>query len=103
MVDVDIDSGTETQTDTDRELGTATIVYETAADEIERVTVDNEHIAYFQDHWLFAYGTDDDGNDVVRRVPHNRVHYVERSVEELEESFESGLEKAKGKLEEIRD
>ncbi|MDQ2049502.1 hypothetical protein RBH26_03300 [Natronolimnohabitans sp. A-GB9] len=103
MVDVDIDSGTETQTDTDRELGTATIVYETASGEIERVTVDNEHIAYFQDHWLFAYGTDDDGNDVVRRVPHQQVRYVERSVEELEETFESGVEKAKGKLEELTD
>jgi len=57
----------------------------------------------FQDHWLFAYGTDDDGNDVVRRVPKESVHYVERSVEEIEETFESGLEKAKGKLEELRD
>ena len=103
MVDVDIESGTQTQTDTDRELGTATIVYETAAEEIEQVTVDNEHIAYFQDHWLFAYGTDDDGNDVVRRVPKERVRYVERSVGELEESFESGVEKAKGKLEELTD
>ena len=103
MVDVDIESGTETQTETDRELGTATIVYETAAEEIEQVTVDNEHIAYFQDHWLFAYGTDDDGNDVVRRVPKERVRYVERSVGELEETFESGVEKAKGKLEELTD
>ena len=103
MVDVDIESGTQTQTDTDRELGTATIVYETAAEEIERVTVDNEHIAYFQDHWLFAYGTDDDGNDVIRRVPKERVRYVERSVEELEATFESGVEKAKGKLEELTD
>ena len=103
MVDVDIESGTETQTDTDRELGTATIVYETAAGEIERVTVDNEHIAYFQDHWLFAYGTDDDGNDVVRRVPHQQVKYVERSVEELEATFDTAVEKTKQKLGDLVD
>jgi len=63
MVDIDTD------TDTEPELGTATIVYETPGEDVERVTVDNDRIAYFQDHWLFAYGTDDDGNDVVRRVP----------------------------------
>ncbi|QSW99665.1 hypothetical protein [Haloterrigena alkaliphila] len=103
MTDIDIDSGTQTETDTERELGTATIVYETPAEDVERVTVDNEHIAYFQNHWLFAYGTDEDGNDVIRRVPHERVHYVERSVEELESTFESGVEKAKGKLEELTD
>ncbi|SEP81015.1 hypothetical protein [Natrinema salaciae] len=97
MVDIDID------TDTEPELGTATIVYETPGENDERVTVDNDRIAYFQDHWLFAYGTDEDGNDIVRRVPKERVHYIERSVEEIEETFESGLEKAKGKLEELRD
>lgn len=97
MVDI------ETNTDTEPELGTATIVYETPGEDVEHVTVDNDRIAYFQDHWLFAYGTDDDGNDVVRRVPKENVHYVERSVEEIEETFESGLEKAKGKLEELRD
>ncbi|MFC6769542.1 hypothetical protein [Natrinema soli] len=97
MVDI------ETNTDTEPALGTATIVYETPSEDVEHVTVDNDRIAYFQDHWLFAYGTDDDGNDVVRRVPKESVHYVERSVEEIEETFESGLEKAKGKLEELRD
>ncbi|MFD1561979.1 hypothetical protein ACFR99_00120 [Haloarchaeobius amylolyticus] len=91
----------EIDTDTEPELGTATIVYETPGEDDERVTVDNDRIAYFQDHWLFAYGTDEDGNDVVRRVPKERVYYVERSVEELEETFESSLEKAKGKLEEL--
>ena len=99
MTDIDPD----TETETDRELGTATIVYETPTGSDERATVDNEHIAYFQDHWLFAYGTDEDGNDIVRRVPHQRVHYVERTVEELEETFESGVEKAKEKLEDLTD
>lgn len=97
MADIDTD------TETDLELGKATIVYETATGEFERATVDNDHIAYFQDHWLFAYGTNENGDDIVRRVPKERVRYVERTVEEIEETFESGIEKAKGKLEEIRD
>ncbi|MDF9746802.1 hypothetical protein [Natrinema salsiterrestre] len=97
MVDIDTD------TETEPELGTATVVYRTPEEDVERVTVDNDRIAYFQDHWLFAYGTDDDGNDVVRRVPRQRVHYVERSVEEIEDTFESGLEKAKEKIEGLRD
>lgn len=84
------------------EIGTATIVYETPEDGRESVTVDNDRIAYFQDHWLFAYGTDEDGNDMVRRVPDNRVYYVERSVEEIEETFESTLEKAKDKIDDVR-
>ncbi|OVE85770.1 hypothetical protein [Natronolimnobius baerhuensis] len=88
---------------TDAALGTATIVYETPDGEIDEVTVDNEHIAFFQQHWLFAYDVDDDGNDIVRRVPHGRVHYVERSVEELEDTFDTTVDKAKDKLEEIRD
>ncbi|NUC70964.1 hypothetical protein HTZ84_01330 [Haloterrigena sp. SYSU A558-1] len=97
MADIDTD------TESDLELGKASIVYETATGDLERATVDNDRIAYFQDHWLFAYGNDEDGNSVVRRVPKERVRYVERSVEEIEETFESGIEKAKGKLEELRD
>ena len=93
----------DTDTETDLELGKATIVYETATGDLERATVDNDRIAYFQDHWLFAYGTNENGDDVVRRVPKERVRYVERTVEEIEETFESGVEKAKGKLEELTD
>lgn len=92
----------DTDTDSDRELGTATIVYEPADGDAEKVTVDNDRIAYFQGHWLFAYGTDDAGNDVVRRVPRERVRYVERSVEEVEETFETAVDKAKDTLEELR-
>ncbi|WP_436344821.1 hypothetical protein [Natronorubrum sp. FCH18a] len=93
----------DTNTETDLELGKATIVYETATGDLERATVDNDHIAYFQDHWLFAYGTDDDGNDVVRRVPKERVRLVERSVEEIEDTFETAVDKTKGKLEDLVD
>jgi hypothetical protein len=85
------------------ELGTATITYETETGELEAATVENDHIAYFQDHWLFAYGTDDDGNDIVRRVPTERVYHVERSVEELESTFDTAVDKAKDTIEELRD
>lgn len=85
------------------ELGTAEIVYETGEGEVERAEVHNDRIVHFDDHWLFEYGTDDDGNDVVRRVPRDRVYHVERSVEEVEESFETAVDRAKNKLEEIGD
>lgn len=88
--------------DSDPELGTATIVYETPDGDRDEHTVDNDRIAYFQGHWLFAYGTDDAGNDVVRRVPRGRVHYVERSVEEVEETFASAFDRAKEKIERLR-
>ncbi|MXV62145.1 hypothetical protein GS429_08735 [Natronorubrum sp. JWXQ-INN-674] len=97
MVDIDTDA------ETDLELGKATIVYETPTGDLERATVDNDRIAYFQGHWLFAYGTDADGNDVVRRVPRERVRLVERSVEEIEERFETAVDKTKGKLEDLVD
>ena len=90
------------ETETTATLGSATIVYETAEADREEHTVDNDRIAYFQGHWLFAYGTDDDGNDIVRRVPRERVHHVERSVEEVEDSFATVIDRAKGKLEAIR-
>ncbi|MFW5974538.1 MAG: hypothetical protein ACOCPZ_04085, partial [Natrialbaceae archaeon] len=33
----------------------------------------------------FKAGEDDEGNDLVRRVPAQRVHHVERTVEKFEE------------------
>lgn len=68
----------------DEDLGAATIVYE-APDEgtIER-TLENENVAYFQDHWLLKID-ERDGEDVVRRIPKERVYYVERTVEEFED------------------
>ncbi|SEP06291.1 hypothetical protein SAMN04487948_11297 [Halogranum amylolyticum] len=69
---------------TDEELGQATIVYEDPDGETVEKQVDNEHVAYFQDHWILK--TDEqDGQDIVRRIPLQRVYYVERSVEEFEE------------------
>jgi hypothetical protein len=67
----------------DSNLGTATIVYEDPSDGTVERSVPNEQIAYFQDHWILKYGEDEAGNDVVRRIPVERVHYVERTVGEF--------------------
>lgn len=71
------------------ELGQATIVYEEPDEQRVTQTVPNEHIAYFQDHWILKTEEDDRGNDVVRRIPSERVYYVERSVEEFEEEVKT--------------
>ncbi|MFB6135610.1 MAG: hypothetical protein ABEJ04_02525 [Halobacteriaceae archaeon] len=73
----------------ERDLGEATIVYDDPDEGTVERTVENEHVAYFQDHWLVKTGEDEEGNDVVRRIPHHRVHYVERSVEAFEEEVQS--------------
>lgn len=66
------------------DLGEATIVYETPDEGTVERTVENEHLAYFQDHWIVKID-EADGRDRVRRIPVQRVHYVERSVEEFRE------------------
>ncbi|WP_255150819.1 hypothetical protein [Halorarius halobius] len=68
----------------DEDLGTATIVYDDPGEGTVEHTVENEHVAYFQDHWIVKMEETDDG-DVVRRIPKERVHYVEREVEEFRE------------------
>ncbi|MFB6089999.1 MAG: hypothetical protein ABEJ97_02980 [Halobellus sp.] len=70
---------------TDPDLGKAVIVYEDPDEGTVERTVANESIAYFQDHWIVKLDEDEAGNDVVRRIPLQRVHYVERSVEQFEE------------------
>lgn len=82
----------------DPELGKATIVFENPDGETEHATVDNEYILYFQDHWQVKYGEDDEGNDVVRRIPKERVHYVERSVEEFQDRVDALLDRAKDRF-----
>ncbi|NGM69504.1 hypothetical protein G6M89_10890 [Natronolimnobius sp. AArcel1] len=69
----------------ERDIGQATIVYDEPDEGTVRKTVPNEHIAYFQDHWIIKTDEDEEGHDIVRRVPAQRVHYVERSVEQFEE------------------
>jgi hypothetical protein len=72
---------------TDRDLGTATIVYDHPEEGVVEESVQNEHIAYFQDHWILKRDEDEAGNDVVRRIPVERVHYVDRSVETFEDEI----------------
>lgn len=67
------------------EFGMATIVYEDPNEGTVEETVNNEHIAYFQDHWIIKTNEHDEGHDVVRRIPAQRVYYVERNVEAFEE------------------
>ena len=74
---------------TDAELGEATIVYETPDGDTEEMTVDNEHVAYFQDHWIVRTDEDEEGRDTVRRIPATRVYYVERDVEAFEEEMQT--------------
>lgn len=73
----------------DRDLGQATIVYDAPEEGTVERTVQNEHIVHFDDHWLVKVGEDEQGNHVVRRIPRDRVHYVERSVEEFREQVNS--------------
>ncbi|THE64969.1 hypothetical protein D8Y22_10170 [Salinadaptatus halalkaliphilus] len=73
----------------EEDLGEATIVYEDPADGTVEKQVPNEHVAYFQDHWIVKTEEDDRGRDIVRRIPARRVHYVERTVEEFEEEVKT--------------
>lgn len=73
----------------ERDIGEATIVYDEPEEDAVRKTVPNEHIVYFQDHWIIKAEEDEEGNDIVRRIPARRVHYVERSVEEFEEEVKT--------------
>lgn len=71
------------------ELGEAVIVYEDPEEGTTERTVQNERIAYFQDHWILKFDEDDAGNDVVRRIPRENVHYVDRSVEKFEQEVQT--------------
>ncbi|WP_049925541.1 hypothetical protein [Halopiger goleimassiliensis] len=73
----------------ERDLGEATIVYDDPDEGTVRKTVPNEHVAYFQDHWIIKTDEDDQGHDIVRRIPSWKVHYVERSVEEFEDEIDT--------------
>lgn len=70
----------------EREFGEATVIYDDPHEEDpSELTVQNEYVIYFQDHWLVKTGEDEDGNDTVRRIPSERVYYVEREVERFED------------------
>lgn len=72
----------------DEDLGAATLVYEGPDGDTIEETVENEHVAYFQDHWIVKTDGDGDRNedapDTIRRIPSPRVYYVEREVESFQ-------------------
>lgn len=86
----------------ERDLGEATIVYEEPDEGTVRKTVPNEHVAYFQDHWIVKTDEDEQGNDIVRRIPSKRVHYVERSVEEFESEVETLIDQVQSFASDLR-
>lgn len=73
----------------DADRGEAVIVYDDPSEGTVEHTVSNKRIAYFQDHWIVKFDEDDAGNDIVRRIPVERVYYVERSVEQFEEEVKT--------------
>ncbi|WP_332898507.1 hypothetical protein [Haladaptatus sp. CMSO5] len=85
----------------ENDLGQATIVYDSPDGTVEQ-TVDNEHVAYFQDHWIVKTGEDDHGNDTIRRIPHQRVHYVERNVEQFENEVETLKDRVQSFTDDLR-
>ncbi|MFB6207493.1 MAG: hypothetical protein ABEJ05_13315 [Haloglomus sp.] len=68
----------------DEDLGDATVVYEHPDEGTVERSLANENVAYFQDHWILKID-EHDGKDVVRRIPSERVYYVDRSVEAFED------------------
>ena len=77
----------------EEDLGEATIVYDDPDEGTVKKTIPNEHVAYFQDHWIIKTDEDTQGRDIVRRIPARRVHYVERSVEEFEQEVKTLLDR----------
>ncbi|WP_458206595.1 hypothetical protein [Haladaptatus sp. NG-SE-30] len=79
----------------DPDVGTATIVYDDPGEGTIERDIENEDVVYFDDHWLIKVGENDEGDDVVRRIPRERVHYVQRSIDELEKKLQGAIEQAK--------
>lgn len=86
----------------ERDLGTATIVYDDPESGTVERTVQNEHLVYVRDHWSVKLDEDGDGNDVLRRIPRQRVHYVERSVEEFEREVETLQQRVQSVADDLR-
>lgn len=83
------------------DFGEATIVYDHPEEGTVEETVPNEHVVLVQDHWTLKVGEDDD-RDLVRRIPRERVHYVERSVAEFEREVATFTEQVESVADDIR-
>lgn len=86
----------------DEDLGEATVVYEGPDGEPIEREIPNEHVAYFQDHWILKTGTDEEGRDTIRRVPAQRVYYVERTVDEFEEEVKTIKDRVESLADDLR-
>jgi hypothetical protein len=86
----------------EEDLGEATIVYEAPDGETVEQNVQNEHVAYFQDHWILKTGEDDEGRDLIRRIPSERVYHVERTVEEFEKEVETLRDQVQSVADDLR-
>ncbi|WP_243700429.1 hypothetical protein [Halorussus pelagicus] len=86
----------------EEDLGEATIVYEGPDGETVEQNVENEHVAYFQDHWILKTGEDDRGRDLVRRIPASRVYHVERTVEQFEEEVSTLRDQVESVADDLR-
>ena len=86
----------------EEDLGEATIAYEDPDEGTVERTVQNEHVAYFQDHWIIKTDGSDTGKDTVRRIPAQRVYYVERTVEEFEEEVKTLKDQVQSFTEDLR-
>ncbi|MFC4357486.1 hypothetical protein ACFO0N_05915 [Halobium salinum] len=82
----------------ERDLGQAKIVYDDPEEGVVERVVQNEHAVHVRDHWVVRTGEDAEGNHVIRRIPRERVHYVERSTEEFKKTVESMADDIKDKL-----
>ncbi|WP_415380403.1 hypothetical protein [Halosimplex sp. TS25] len=85
------------------ELGQATIVYEDPEEGTTEVTVDNEEVVYARDHWMLRSGSDDEGNDLMKQIPRDRVYRVDRNVERFEEEASTVRHRVESLANEVRD
>lgn len=85
----------------DEDFGEATIVYDDPDDGTVEETVPNEHVAYFQDHWILKTGEDEAGRDTIVRIPMTRVHRVERTVESFEEEVSTLIDQIQSVADDI--
>ncbi|WP_123537829.1 hypothetical protein [Halosimplex salinum] len=85
------------------ELGQATIVYEDPDEGTTELTVDNEEVVYARDHWMLRSGTDEEGNDLMKQIPRDRVYRVDRNVERFEEEASTVRHRVESLASEVRD
>ncbi|NHN42097.1 hypothetical protein G9C85_10715 [Halorubellus sp. JP-L1] len=79
------------------------MVYEGPDEDPVEKRVENEQVAYFQDHWMVKTGETDEGKDRVLRIPSQRVYHVERDVEAFEAEVASLRDQVQSIANELRE